>query len=199
MSDFYKKFLGADLRKTGGSSGRQVFLGAFGKHPGWDDHVEDLGLESESLIIAKTLLYVEGIGSQIDKGDWDKLDAHQQISAFKHIFFWQRSGQFLVGRMWSSSDGKGRTRYPMIACAHCLGVSLSWAITRVPPRLEKIEQDCLLTKSAADVRFHLTSARNELRSALSGLATETIPKPPLVTPEALAQFVAHPHLGPQQE
>ena len=56
MSDFYKKFLLEDVRKLGTSSARQIFLGAFGKHPGWDDHVEDLGLETESLIYAKTLL-----------------------------------------------------------------------------------------------------------------------------------------------
>src|SRR5260370_12574366 len=65
MSDFYKKFLLEDVRKLGTSSARQIFLGAFGKHPGWDDHVEDLGLETESLIYAKTLLYVQGIGAQI--------------------------------------------------------------------------------------------------------------------------------------
>jgi len=199
MSDFYKKFLLDDVRRMGGGSGRQIFLGAFGKHPGWDDHVEDLGLESESLIFAKTRLYVEGIGSQIDKGDWEKLDAQQQVPAFKHIFVWERAGQFLIGRMWSSSDGKGRTRYPMIVCAHCAGVSLSWALDRVLPVIEKVEQECLQTKSAADVRFILTSARNRLRSALNEVATEITPTPPAVTSEAVGEFLAHPDLGPQQE
>src|SRR5881409_1524318 len=98
MSDFYRRFLSEDVRKLGAPNGRQVFLCAFGKHPGWDDHVEDLGLDTESLIFAKTLLYVEGIGGQIDRGDWEKLEPQQQISAFKHLFVWQRGGQFLVGR-----------------------------------------------------------------------------------------------------
>lgn len=199
MSDFYKNFLLEDVRRIGGGSGRKIFLAAFGKHPGWDDHVEDLGLETESLIFAKTRLYVEGIGGQIDRGEWEKLDAQQQTPGFKHLFVWQRAGQFLIGRMWSSSDGKGRTRYPMIVCVHCAGVSLTWALQQVLPRIEKVEQECLLTKSASEVRFILTSARNALRNALNEVATELVPAPPPVTSEELAQFIGHPDLGPQQE
>ena len=121
MSEFYKKFLLEDPRRLGTGSGRQVFLAAFGKHPGWDDHIsEDLGLETESLLMVKNLLYLQGIGGQIDRGEWDKLEPHQQVSGFKHIFVWQRGDQRIIGRMWSSSDGKGRTRYPMIVCAHCV-------------------------------------------------------------------------------
>ena len=69
MSDFFKKFLVEDTRRLG-QNGKYVGLAAFGKHPGWDDHVEDLGLETESLNLAKTLLYVNGIGGQIDSGAW---------------------------------------------------------------------------------------------------------------------------------
>src|SRR6266404_8251895 len=137
MSDFFKKFLLEDARRFS-PAGRYIGLAAFGKHPGWDDHVEDLGLETESLNIAKTSFYVNGIGGQIDSGAWEKLDSTQQIAAFKHVFLWQRSGQFLIGRLWSSSDGKGRKRYPMVVCAHCVGVPLAWALEKVLPSLEKI-------------------------------------------------------------
>jgi hypothetical protein len=53
---------------------------------------------------------VNGIGGQIDSGAWEKLEPAQQLPDFNHIFVWQRSGQILVGRLWSSSDGKGGTR-----------------------------------------------------------------------------------------
>src|ERR1022692_3057085 len=114
MSDFFKKFLLEDSRKFS-DSGRYVALAAFGKHPGWDDHigplpgritVADLGLETESLNLATTVFYVNGIGGQIDSGAWEKLDSTQQLSFFKHVFVWQRSGQILIGRLWSSSDGQ---------------------------------------------------------------------------------------------
>ena len=99
MSEFYKQFLLEDLRGVTPAAARPFFLAAFGKHPGWDDHVEDLGLETGSLIFAKTLLYVQGIGGQIDSGAWEKLDATQQLASFKHLFVWQRAGQFLIGRL----------------------------------------------------------------------------------------------------
>src|SRR5688572_26453987 len=196
MNDFYKRFLAEDVRKMGAPSGRQIFLAAFGKHPGWDDHVEDLGLESESLVYAKSRLYVQGIGGQIDSGAWEKLDETQRLASFKHIFVWQRGNQVLIGRMWSSSDGKGRTRYPLIVCAHCAGVPADWALAQVLPRLEQIEQACSLTKSAADVRSTLDRHRGELRAALATI--DSAPPAPL-TSAIVGDFVNHAAFGPDKE
>ncbi|HMJ64571.1 MAG TPA: SUMF1/EgtB/PvdO family nonheme iron enzyme [Candidatus Binatia bacterium] len=196
MSEFYRKFLSEDVRKMGAPSGRQIFLAAFGKHPGWDDHVEDLGLESESLVVAKTLLYVQGIGGQIDSGAWEKLEAAQQLPAFKHAFLWQRGGQLIIGRMWSSSDGKGRKRYPMIVCAHCVGMPIEAALDQVLPRLEQIEQRCLSTNFASDVRAALDRHRSELRAAIASFDTATVPA---LTSAVLGEFVNHSALGPDKE
>src|SRR5204863_1992020 len=171
MSDFFKKFLLEDPRRLS-PTGRYVALAAFGKNPGWDDHVEDLGLETQSLNLAKTIFYVNGIGGQIDSGAWERLDSSQQVATFNHVFVWQRAGQLLLGRLWSSSDGKGRTRYPMVVCVHCSGISLSWALNQVLPRLEQIEQACLAGHSAAEVRAILGRYRAELRNAVSGQATD---------------------------
>src|SRR5260221_13113215 len=113
MSEFFKKFLMEDGRRLNPGNGRQVFLGAFGKHPGWDDHVEDLGLETESLVFAKKLIYLEGIGGEIDAGALGKIDSPPHLPSLKHFFVLRRSGQFLFSRMWSSSDGTGRPRFPM--------------------------------------------------------------------------------------
>ena len=196
MSDFYKQFLLEDARRLAAGAARACFLAAFGKHPGWDDHIEDLGLETESLIIAKTLLYVEGIGGQIDSGDWEKLDPPQRLDTFKHIFVWQRGGQFLIGRMWSSSDGKGRTRYPMVVCAHCLGVSLGAALAQVLPFLEAIERECLLTSSAVEVKGILDRSREGLRKAFNGSDTSGTA---FLSSESVAQLAAKSELGPHQE
>ena len=165
MSDFFKKFLLEDPRRFS-PGGRYVALAAFGKHPGWDDHVEDLGLETESLNFAKRVLYVNGIGGQIDSGAWEKLDENQQLPAFKHAFVWQRSGQILVGRLWSSSDGKGRKRYPLVVCIHFMGVTLGWALRQGLPALAEMEQGCVNTTSAVDVRSLLNRKRAALREAI---------------------------------
>ncbi len=189
MSDFFKKFLLEDPRRFG-ASGRYVGLAAFGKHPGWDDHVEDLGLETESLNFAKTLLYVNGIGGQIDSGAWEKLDPEQQLAAFKHLFVWQRSGRILIGRLWSSSDGKGRKRYPMVVCAHFIGVTLGWALKQALPALSELEQGCLMTTSAEEVRSLLNRKRAALREAIQ--STDGRGEYAPVTPEALHKI---PQLG----
>ena len=175
MSDFLKKFLLEDARRLS-PSGRFVGLAAFGKHPGWDDHVEDLGLETESLNLAKTVLYVNGIGGQIDSGAWEKLDGAQQLAAFNHVFVWQRGGlgapkaaeggQILVGRLWSSSDGKGRKRYPLVVCLHFTGVTLGWALKQALPALAELAEGCAKTPSAEDVRALLQRKRAALREAI---------------------------------
>jgi len=60
----------------------KVFVAAFGKHPAWDDHIDDIGLDTDTLIAAKRILYVQGIGGNIDSGSWGKLQENQQIEDF---------------------------------------------------------------------------------------------------------------------
>jgi formylglycine-generating enzyme required for sulfatase activity len=195
MSDFLKKFLLEDPRRFN-PTGRYVALGAFGKHPGWDDHVEDLGLETESLNLAKTVLYVNGIGGQIDAGAWEKLEGPQQLPGFKHLLVWQRSGQILIGRMWSSSDGKGRKRYPMVVCLHFMGVTLGWALKQALPVLAELEQACVGTTSAEDVRAVLGRKRAALREALQ--STDGRGEYAPVSPEALYRIL-NPAGNPRSE
>lgn len=187
MSDFFKKFLLEDLRRLA-PSGRYVGLAAFGKHPGWDDHLEpsglvtqeDLGLETESLNLAKMVLYVNGIGGQIDSGVWEKLEAAQQLPGFKHLFVWQRAGQFLIGRLWSSSDGKGRKRYPLVVCLHFAGVTLGWALKQALPALAELEVELLKATTAPEVRALLNRKRAALREAIQSTEGrgEFAPVPP---------------------
>lgn len=195
MSEFYRRFLIEDPRRGRPDVPSGIFLGAFGKHPGWDDHVEDLGLETEALIYAKSLLYVQGIGGQIDSGAWEKLDPSSVLPAFKHLFLWQRGNQCLIGRMWSSSDGKGRTRYPMVVCLHMIGVSTQAALELALPLLGQIEEACLLTRSASEVRSILENARGALRAgrgeaSQAGSAADT---------DSCASFVENASFGPRHE
>lgn len=159
MKAFFKEFLRD--QPVGAGAGRQIFLAAFGKHPGWNDHMDDIGLETESLVAAKTRLYVDGIGGQIGSGAWEKLDGFQQIP-FHHTFVWSRPPQFLIGKLWASRDGKGRDRYPMIICAHTIGISLELALQGVLPSLEVIHETCTATKSAEDVMAVVSHYREEL-------------------------------------
>src|SRR5947208_1607751 len=134
MSSFLKDFLQENL----GADGFELYLGAFGKHPGWDDYMDDLGLETESLVAARQVLYVDGIGGNLNTGTWDKMEEAARIP-IDHRFVWVRENQILVGKMWDSRDGKGRARYPMVVCAHCAGAWWRTALDAISPRLDQLQ------------------------------------------------------------
>ncbi|MBX3322762.1 MAG: hypothetical protein KF757_07200 [Phycisphaeraceae bacterium] len=146
----------------------RVWVGAFGKHPGWDDHLTDQGLETELLVRVKRLIYVEGIGGNLDAGAWDALDAEERRNGFDHVFLWRWAEGLIVGRMWSSSDGKGRTRYPMIVCAQARGLASSWVVGACLDRLERLAAECRASSDAGGVIMGVDRARQELRGLGAG-------------------------------
>lgn len=141
----------------------QVFLAAFGKHPGWDDHIEEIGVETEHLASIKQLLYVQGIGGTIDAGAWDDLSDPQRIGGFEHVFLCRTPGDLVLGRLWSSTDGKGRSRYPMVVCVQCTNLPLSWVLHQVLPALAEVENRCKEVTTAAEVVAITDQARRQLR------------------------------------
>ena len=77
----------------------QIFVATFGKHPGWNDHIDDIGLKTDVLIAAKRILYIQGIAENIDSGSWDKLQPNQLFGGFKHVFVWYKNKSIIeIGR-----------------------------------------------------------------------------------------------------
>jgi hypothetical protein len=109
MSRFLKVFLRESLDG-------KIHLAAFGKHPAWDDHIDDLGLNTESLVLTKKLLYSHGIATQLASGAWDQIEKSGNAIEFNHRFCWSRQNQAIAGAVWASADRKGRTRFQMIIC-----------------------------------------------------------------------------------
>ena len=143
-----------------------VHLGAFGKHPGWDDHIEPIGLDSEPLLAARDILYVRGIGGAIDAALWDK-KPEETLPGIAHVFCWNGESDTLVGRMWSSTDGKGRARYPMVAVAH-MGIPFSYSLAVRAERITAaVEDRCHQAGTAGEVRGIFASGLEELRASLA--------------------------------
>jgi hypothetical protein len=193
MSDFLKQFLRDDFGPTSRLGQRRVFLAAFGKHRGWTDFMDDLGLETQSLITAKRLLYSVGIKSLLDGGHWKKLQADECLPRFNHAFLWTREKQWILGRLWYSSDGGGRDDYPMTACIHGSDVPFVWALENLWPRLRQLRKTCQAVTLAADVQEAFAQAATELL-ALTPHAAEMAPAPEL-THHVRERFVASPEWG----
>lgn len=197
MNSAFRKFLRCFNPKVHNLTSERIFVAAFGKHPGWDDHVDDIGLETNIVVTVKRMLYVQGIGGNVDSGSWDKLEKDQLVEEFKHEFFWYIDGDLIVGRMWSSQDGKGRKSYPFVVCVQCLKLPAKWIFENVLPQLEQIESKCTATTSAIDVRMVIQSARQELRQLARRF--DRLQSPVAKYPDALAKLAERPEMGPNQE
>lgn len=149
-----------------GGAAPGVFLGAFGKHPGWDDHIEPIGLDSEALLAARDILYTRGIGGVINEALWEK-KPEETLPQIAHLFSWNGESDTIIGRMWSSVDGKGRARYPMVAVVH-LELPFSYALAMRASRvLAGVEARCRQATTAVEVRGVFASGLEELRASLA--------------------------------
>ncbi|MBY0112484.1 MAG: hypothetical protein K2Y21_06655 [Phycisphaerales bacterium] len=141
---------------SGASSGAgeplaQICL--FGKHPGWDDHMEDLGLVTQLLVDVRRGLYAEGIAGNIDSGAWEKLAPDARIARFDHAFVWRQGPtEFVYGRLWASRDARGRDKYPMVACYHSRGLRLEKMAPRYAAIIARLTDACRRTDDSHAVR-----------------------------------------------
>ncbi len=173
-----------------------IHLAAFGKHPGWDDHIDDIGMCTEQLVQVKSWLYTAGVRDNLDRGEWDRLTESQRLEGFRHVFVWHMPAAVIVGRLWSSRDGKGREQYPMVVCAHCKGLSSRWAIRHVLPRLQHVEEACLGAATAQEMRALMDSFQSQLHALAKEEADLPEPSP---GPGPLAQLADRPEFSPDHE
>jgi hypothetical protein len=146
---------------------RRGHLAAFGKHPGWDDHLDDIGLDTKALLAAKQYLYIHGIGGAIDAGRWENRPEGEVLTQFKHVFIWTAGSDLLVGRIWSSRDGKNRTLYPMVLCAHFKNAEFDSVVPLVYEALAQWESECRATSSADDVRRIVRDGQESIQEFLA--------------------------------
>ena len=183
-------------RPTAEAAEPRLTLAAFGKHPGWDDHIPGIGVETDTLAHVKQAFYVSGIGGQIDSGVWEKLEVDKRLEDFDHIFLWLRAGHVLLGQLWSSTDGKGRLKYPMVLCVDGEDVSPSFMIRNLRPGLDRLRDACKAATSADKVIQDCRMAQEQVRALLSDPAVRSAEAaPPL---EARRQFLGRRELGPDR-
>jgi hypothetical protein len=159
--------------------GEKVYAAAFGKHPAWDDHIDDVGLVTETMVLAKQLLYSQGIASQLASGAWEQIERAGQSLEFDHRFVWARKEQALVGAIHASSDGKGRARFPMVVSIQAPVNGLR-AVQIYLPQAEKLATRCKAALTRDEFRAAVDLANKELNAFR--LLSET--QPGVAHPEA---------------
>lgn len=188
-------FLAESPEKILKETGQRLHLALFGKHPAWDDHMEDVGLATESLVEFKRRIYLQGVSGCIDSGAWMNLAPESRIEEFNHELIWSGAAGVIFGVMWHSSDGRGRKSYPMIAAAHFPTARLPAKVGPVFEALHKVAADC---KQAAD----RDSIRLAHAAGVEALANATRSLVPLSATtwdvNERAAFVAHPCFGEER-
>jgi hypothetical protein len=157
MSRFLKVFLRDPITD-------RIQVAGFGKHPAWDDHIDDIGLNTETLVLTKQLLYSEEIATQLASGAWDQIEKSGNAIEFDHRFVWGRNRQAIVGAIWASADRKGRTRFPLVICAQA-GFDGPRAIDFLFDPLERLGTLCRTAKTQAEIRDAFSQAQADLNGA----------------------------------
>jgi hypothetical protein len=170
-----------------------VSLGLFGKHPAWNDFCDDIGLETQRLIDLKRLLF-QGVDTNI--AQWEHLHEQQRLDGFRHVLVWSLGECLLAGRLWSSSDGKGRTRYPMAACADCCGLPLPAVLGHILPALEQVQREVAAARTQEAVYAAADAHRAALRKwAETGAPPAAAPVGAMTPGGAAARLMACTDLG----
>lgn len=92
-------------------------VSAFGKCPGWRDHIDDpvvVALNTPGLRRVADAFHLQAFQAALRTGKWDELPVDR---AYYRCFSRLERGSLVVGRLWSSADSSGqRDQFPMALC-----------------------------------------------------------------------------------
>lgn len=162
-------------------AGPRVLVAGFGKHPGWDDHIEDLGILDHTLSALKQGLYDHGIVTNIDTGAWERLSSEQRLPEFDHLIVQSVDQDLVLGRCWSSIDGRGRAKYPMLLVIRCQAAPTDWQFSHVLPQLEKLGETCRAATTSDAVHSAVSMLNQRLAGEIGAVSGESAVLPPPTT------------------
>jgi len=123
--------LGQDIAKE---EEEGLYFLIFGKHRAWSDHIEDIGIVSPSLREFKRWLYLDGVRSAVESGEWAKLLPEERIDNWNHRIILKGARGWIFAVCVQSPDAKGRKEYPLVAALHVVAevfpssVEAIWAV-----------------------------------------------------------------------
>ncbi|HTV47781.1 MAG TPA: hypothetical protein VMG59_05005 [Phycisphaerae bacterium] len=139
-------------------------LSVFGKHPAWDDHMDDIGEQSRDMQEFKRIIYVEGIGRNIDSGTWAQLSVDQRLPEFNHLLVYSRDSHYFWATLSASTDGKGRSLYPLVVALQSRGFSPAEVERQICPLLLELRDSLQNTDSADEVRTKVSATQQKIQT-----------------------------------
>jgi hypothetical protein len=154
--------------------------------------MEDIGLDTPSLVEFKNRLYFGGVSGCIDSGAWLNLPTEARMDAFDHELIWSGESGVIFAVVWNSCDGRGRQAYPMVAAAHFLTSRLPAKVGPVFSALQAVARKC---RGAGD-RDAVRLAQSDGVGALVQAARSLVPLSAAAWPADERQaFVSSPCFG----
>ncbi len=172
---FQKEFLRDFQRRSSGP-----VLALFGKHPAWDDHMDDFGLSTPSLRTCKKLLYLEGIAANAARQQSTNAD----VSPYRHLLLWFRGKEAILLRVVESEDGRGRGYFPLVAAVHFEAGSMSSTLGLLVPLLTNLVTRIRELTGRREVADQFDHARSRLEIDFRNLSPNE-PADPLTEAEAI--------------
>ena len=172
QKDFLRDF------KRGNST---ATLALFGKHPAWNDHMDDLGLATPSLRTVKRLLYLQGIAANAAREHVESTEP----APYRHTMLWARDGEGILLRLVESEDGRRRSFFPLVGAVHLDLADAGQSLRLALPALRGFTDSCrALTSRDAVIAGH-RHAQDHLRAELHHRSAPNDPPPaPPVAEEA---------------
>ena len=195
MGPFFQKFAARIL--SGPARPPLLAVSIFGKHPGWDDHMEDVGHQFPDMLAFKRMIYVEGIGGNIDSGSWAHLPDAQRLAEFNHLLIYSFEDYYILASIAASRDGKGRSLYPLITAVEARGYSLADIVEHVGPLILKLRDNVLATSSATAVQSAVQAAQKSLDQLTGILQPHAIKADRLVTGSQMLQVLTAENAPPR--
>jgi hypothetical protein len=157
-------------------------LALFGKHPAWNDHMDDFGLATPSLRTCKRLLYLQGIAANA---------ARQQseagpVTPYRHFLLWLREREAMLIRMVESEDGRGRGYFPFLAAIHFDSTEAQRSLRLLLPALRSLVDDCRTLHSRDAVRERHRRAQDQISAELLHLPPGNVADESCTTEEVFA-------------
>ncbi len=156
-SAFQKSFL-RDFRQ----GKPEAVLALFGKHPAWNDHMDDLGLSTPSLRTCKKLLYIQGMAANAARQQSTNAD----VTPYRHLLLWFRGREAILLRLVESEDGRNRGFFPLVGAVHFETTSMSGALRLLIPVLRTFTDGIRALSFRHDVVDQHRHAHDHLRADL---------------------------------